>query len=421
MIGVVGTMTAMSRASLVSFFCLLTMWSVPLQSASAGEPSAPRIVGYYASWTAYTGYTPARIRGELLTHINYAFANISDDGRAILGDACLDAGLCSGQQGAAALASGNFAQLRELKTRYPHLKILVSIGGWTWSRNFSDVALNPGARSRFVASALEVFLDQWPGLFDGFDLDWEYPVTGGRPENKYRPSDWRNYALLIAEFRRQLDRRGSAASRRYLLTIAAPSFLADDADHSVWSQIGDLVDWINLMTYDYHTGGAVAHFNAPLFAADDDPAPGMNVHATVERYLEAGVPAGKITMGLPFFGYGYSGVPNERNGLFQTANRDQSGKQWGVGAISFRELRDAHHRKFKRFWHPEAQVPWLFNDEASVWISYDDLQSIAKKVNYARRRSLGGVMIWELSGDDGSLLPGIHLELHPRAGHVAPR
>jgi len=403
----------MSRI-ILALLCLTTVsgWSTAQGASSASH--APRIVGYYASWAAYGGYTPAQIPGELLTHVIYAFANISGDGEAILGDACQDVGSCNGQIGAALQPGSSFAQMRELKKRYPHLRVLVAVGGWNWSGKFSDVALTPESRSRFVTSALTLFLDRWPGLFDGFDLDWEYPFVGGRPENKYRPDDWQNYALLLAEFRRQLDARGTEVSRRYLLTIAAPASVRQAIEKLVWTRISNVVDWINLMTYDYNTGGRLANFNAPLFAVANDPAPGMNVHATVERYLAAGVPREKIMMGLPFFGHGYSGVKSESAGLFQSAEPDLSNKQWGVGTVSFRELRSATARRFKRFWHPEAQVPWLFNDEKRVWISYDDSESITRKLDYVRSQGLGGVMIWELSGDDGSLLPAIHRQLRTR-------
>ena len=387
---------------------LLVLLILVAQSTLAFSSFTPRIVGYYASWTAYGGYSPDRIPGGLLTHVIYAFANISDDGRVILGDACLDAGRCEGRFSAAQTPGGSFAQMRKLKKRHPHLKILVAIGGWNWSRNFSDSALSAESRSRFVSSALELLLDQWPGLFDGFDLDWEYPVAGGLPENRYRPDDWRNYALLIAEFRRQLDSRSVADSRRYLLTVAAPASPAHAMEKPVWEEIGALVDWVNLMTYDYHTGGSMTHFNAPLFAVTDDPAPDMNVHATVQRYLAAGVPAEKITMGLPFFGHGFGGVQSDGDGLFQAAKPHSSEKEWGVGAVSFRELQKQRKPTLTRYWHPEAKVPWLFDREARIWISYDDAESIARKLDYVLSHALGGIMIWELSGDDGSLLPAIH-------------
>jgi chitinase len=378
-----------------------------------------RTVGYYTSWDAYSGNLAEEIRGELLTHINYAFANISDDGLAVLGDPCADIGDCLPARGdTASSPGGNFAQLLRLKERHPHLRALVAIGGWNWSGNFSDVALTPASRQRFVTSALELFLDRWPGLFDGFDLDWEYPVAGGRPENKRRPEDWENYTLLLDEFRRQLEQRG-AAERRYLLTVALPAQPQGIADVAM-VRVGELVDWINLMTYDYHTGGDIAHFNAPLRAAPDDPTPDRNVHATVQRYLEAGVPPEKITVGLPFFGYGYSGVASARDGLFQQAERNTAQSAWGVGTIRFWQLRNASERNFRRFWHPQAQVPWLYNSESRIWISYDDSQSLGLKSDYVRTHNLGGVMIWELGGDDGTLLESVYRRLNSRDSHTPP-
>jgi chitinase len=337
---------------------------------------------------------------------------------AVLGDPCLDIGDCIPERGDLVTApGGNFAHLRRLKERHPHLQILIAIGGWSWSENFSNAVLTRASRQRFVTSALALFLDRWPGLFDGFDLDWEYPVSGGRAENRYRPEDWQNYMLLLAEFRRQLERRGAADGRRYLLTIAAPA--APQGSNIAWARIADHVDWINLMTYDYHTGANIAHFNAPLYAAPDDPTPDLNVHATMQRHLGAGVPREKITLGLPFFGYGYAGVAATRDGLFQTAESrggeaDNAGREWGIGTVPFRQLREAHERRFRRFWHPEAQVPWLFSRERGIWISYDDSESLSLKSDYVRRHNLAGVMIWELGGDDGTLLESVYRRLHSR-------
>ena len=118
---------------------------------------------------------------------------------------------------------GNFSRLLDLRNHNPHLKLLVAIGGWNWSRRFSDIAISLQSRENFVRSAIEVLLDPSPDLFDGFDLDWEFPVAGGLSENIHRTEDKENCTLLIAEFRRQLDQRASKFNQFFFLTAAAPA------------------------------------------------------------------------------------------------------------------------------------------------------------------------------------------------------
>ena len=388
----------------------------PVRSAPiAPEEDAPRVIGYLASWGVRSkGTRIAELPGAELTHINYAFANISDDGRMILGDACVDIGECDGVANAAdagVSSGGNFAQLRLLKHRYPHLAILVAVGGWTRSGKFSDVAVSEESRRAFVRSGIEVFLRGWPGLFDGFDIDWEFPVAGGLPQNAARPEDKGNFTLLLGELRRQLDAEGARDGRRYLLTAATaagPRLVANlELD-----RIAPLLDWINVMTYDYHAGSGIAHFNSPLYSPADDPTPQLNVHSTVQLYLASGVPPEKIIIGVPFYGRGYGGVPPVNNGLYQPAGG--APPDWGPGGLDYRRLArtDLDALGLRRFWHPEARVPWLYDESTGYWITYDDAESIGIKADYARAQGLGGVMAWELGGDDGTLVRMIRARLH---------
>jgi chitinase len=144
-----------------------------------------------------------------------------------------------------------------------------------------------------------------------------------------------------------------------------------------------------------------------LYAAKEDPTPVFNIHSTIQRFLDAGVPAQKLHVGIPFYGRGYGGVASVNDGLFQAATgrpadwRDRDG-DWSV--LSQTRLKDS---SYVRHWHADARVPWLHNPTTGTWVSYDDPQSVGEKVRYARERGLGGVMIWELGGDDGSLMRAI--------------
>ena len=395
-----------ARIHVAILAALLAACSLRPQPDPQPEEEPPRVIGYVAAWGVRSkGTRMAELPGDVLTHINYAFARVGANGRLALGDRCLDLGECDGRSGQGGVApGGNFAQLRVLKERYPRLKLLVAVGGWTGSGRFSDVALTPESRRAFAESAVDVVIRQQRGLFDGIDIDWEYPVGGGLPANSKRPEDRRNFTLLLEELRRQLDAQGERDGKRYLLT-AATGAGPSHATNIELDSVAAVLDWFNLMTYDYHAGSRIAHFNAPLYAAAGDPTPQLSLDASVRRYRDAGVPPKKIVVGVPFYGRSYGRVPAANRGLFQEAGGPPP-REWGPGELDY----DALTRKrpeadgFRRFWHPDARVPWLYKESTGVWITYDDVQSIGQKADYARQRGLGGVMAWELGGDDDGIL-----------------
>lgn len=384
-------------------------------TACATRPAAPlpalgstRIVGYYFGPTANRGFRPSAIKGEQLTHINYAFAQILADGSAALGNPAVDA--------------RNFRELSRLKRRYPHLKVLIAFGGWGGSRYFSEAAATPESRARFAATTVRRFFDEQPGVFDGVDLDWEYPMGGGLPSNTSRPEDRENLTELVIELRRALDERSAQDGNHYLITAATPAGRAHLRKYELGELAGEL-DFINVMTYDYHTAGRIAHFNAPLRSGADDRTPQNNMVATIDAYLAAGVPAGKLVVGVPFYGYGYGGVSAQGHGRFQPVERNGfedaavagDVPKW-VGAVRFHQIAAAMREGFVRHFDEAARVPWLYNPATRVWITYDDAQSIGEKADYVRAHKLGGIMIWELSGDKGKLLPLINQRLRQSAG-----
>jgi GH18 family chitinase len=363
----------------------------------------PVLVGYLAGWGVRgKGTRIDSLPADRLTHVIYAFANIDSAGRAVLGDPCVDAGLCPGAAPSAE-PRGNFGALAALKRRHPHLKVLVAIGGWSWSGRFSDVALTDSSRRAFAASALDALVRRWPGVVDGIDIDWEYPVRGGLAGNARRPEDRRNFTLLMAELRRQLDAETARGGRRYWLTAATSAGAGGIANLELDS-LARVVDWLNVMTYDYHGGGAIAHFNAPLHAAANDPTPSYNVDSTVAMYLRGGMPAAKVVIGVPFYSRSYGGVAATNDGLFQPAGpapREWSGAGLDVRNLTREKLEGAG---FTLHREPRALAPWAYNRATGVWITFDDAESLARKADFARERGLGGVMIWELGGDDGRMV-----------------
>lgn len=231
----------------------------------------PVVIGYLFPQDALLD--PARIAAHKLTHINYAFANLRD-GQVVEGFS---------------RDAENFKVLAGLRRSHPHLKLLVSVGGWTWSKGFSDAVLTPERRQRFVASAVD-FVRRHD--LDGFDVDWEYPGLPG-DGNPHRPQDRRNFTAVMAGLRAALDRDAAARGRTALLTFAAGAFPAF-IEQTEMARVQRSVDFVNLMTYDFRVASVerVAGHHANLH---DHPADGHHRSAdrAVREFLAAGVPAAK--------------------------------------------------------------------------------------------------------------------------------
>lgn len=368
--------------------------------------SATKIIGYFISWGVYArDYHVPDIPATKTTHINYAFANISSDGKIMLGDSYADIDkYYPGDSWDPESLRGNFHQLIKLKERYPHIKTLISVGGWTWSWRFPSVAVTESARQKFAKSCAEFVIKY---KFDGVDIDWEYPTA----------ADKHNFTLLLAALRQKLDSIGTIYGRHYLLTIAAPAGPHNIANIEVDSIVRYL-DWINLMTYDYHgpwsgPADAVTNLNAPLYPSSRDPLGEpyhslYNQSATVDTYIALGVPPQKLVLGLPFYGRGYGNVSTTGgiNGLFASYSGHASVGTWEAGVFDFYDLYHNYvdTNGYTRYWEDDAKVPWLFNPTARTMISYDDTQSIGEKVRFAIAESLGGVMFWEFSCDRDEML-----------------
>ena len=395
-----------------SVLCCLVIAGAALGCTSAqsgatrpGPSPSMRVVGYLASWGVRSkGTRIADLPAKDLTHIFYAFGKLGDDGRVTLGDPCIDIGTCT--TAPAVNPGGNFAELKLLKQRFPHLKLLVSLGGWTGSGKFSDAALTDSTRRLFTESAIDTYIRQTAGLFDGIDIDWEFPVSGGLETNVKRREDKQNFTLLLAELRKQLDAEGKKDGRHYELAIAVSASPQRIATIEI-TRIVPLLDFINVMTYDYHAGSRRTGYNSPLYAAKDDPTPAYNVDSTMRAFRAAGVPANKLLVGIPFYGRGYGGVQSANNGLFQPATGSPQGWRGGDGDWKTLSQTRLKNPAYTRHWDAAARVPFLYDSSSGTWVSFDDPQSVGEKVRYVREHGLGGVFIWELGGDNGDLMRAI--------------
>jgi chitinase len=421
--------------------CLLGISGVFSQSGSVAgaaiAPTAPaahgtrdkskQVVGYFTQWGIYSGFFEKNLvangTAAKLTTIDYAFSNISPDLQCSQGDAWADY-----QRPFAATESvngqadtgtqnlrGNFQQLRELKQLYPKLKIMISIGGWTWSTNFSKAA-EPENRAAFVQSCIDQYIQgnlpllasdvvggpgSAAGIFDGIDIDWEYPDNPGNG-NVYGPQDSANFTGLLAEFRSQLDTLGKQTGKHYLLSASLPSGQDKYANLQL-NKIGHSLDWGDLMTYDMHgpwSATGPADFNAPLFCDSRDPSPAPAntycINHAVFDYVKAGFPLNKLVLGIPFYGHGWTNVPNVSHGLFQSSPTMQPATLGG-GTANYNQLAPLN---MTRYWDPLAQTAWYY-DGTNFW-SFDDPSSIALKMDYVKVLGLGGAMVWSLDGDDAS-------------------
>jgi chitinase len=363
----------------------------------------PVVVGYFPQWglkypqpylvkTLVANGSAAR-----LDQINYAQGFVSG-GRCSLGDpgADLDATFTAAESvdglgdDPGAPFRGYFHQLLALKRRYPRLKVLISLEG-----KASDFAWDaqPENRRAFVASCVDMFIRGnfaagvvRPGVFDGFDVDWESPQA----------EDAENFRALLEEFRQQMD----AARRGLRLSIAvgeSPAMLPE----TDFRAVAGIVDQVGVMNYDYAgPWSQTTGFLAPLFAGRH----AGSIEQSIARYKAAGVPEAKLLMGLPFYGYSWTAVAGANNGLFQPGRAVHADRPYSyIRTLSppFATYRDAR-----------SQAPWLFDGE-TFW-TYEDPVSVRYKVSYARNEHLGGVMIWELSNDtaDAELLKAAWRSLH---------
>jgi chitinase len=399
------------RAYSFGILVLISLLPVCPGAAPRHEQTSSQVVGYLAEGSLVSGqYSVKTIAtsgaARMLTQLDYAFGGVANDqckvaNREIALDHIYDAQ--SSVSGVADLPGpnelrGTFHQLQELKKAYPHLKILISLGGWGQSAGFPSAA-EPDHLRQFVRSCVDTFIlgrfdehRQQPGIFDGVDIDWEYPVAGGVHQG--RPEDKANFTALVAEFRRQLD----AVRPGLLLTAALP---AEEEYYSNFElkNISPYLDTISIMAYDLHWNTErTTNFHSALFHDPQDPSPSpmQNRYGdfAVRGFLKAGVPSSKVLLGVPFYGKGWQGVPPPNHGLYQPSRgpAENGGSYHELKALP--ESADRHY-----FSRAVSCTVW---NKSFFW-SYDCPQSLREKMRYIRSRRLAGVMFWELSQDTSDL------------------
>jgi chitinase len=269
----------------------------------------------------------------------------------------------------------------ELKEKNPQLKVLLSLGGWGGCETCSDVFATEIGRSEFAESVKEA-----NNYFktDGIDLDWEYPAIPGPPDHKFAPEDKQNFTLLVQELRSTLGTENEIS----FAAGGSQQFLEQSVE---WEKVMELVDFVNLMTYDLVGGGsAITGHHTPLYSTSKQE---RSADYAVQYLMNIGIPSQKLVIGGAFYGRIFEDVPDINNGLYQPGKF----KSYQV----YRNFSDSLKIEdgYQYFWDDEAKAPFLYNIEKMHFVTFDDPRSIGLKTKYVIDKKLGGIMFWQLAQD----------------------
>ncbi|MEU0742467.1 glycoside hydrolase family 18 chitinase [Streptomyces sp. NPDC006134] len=358
------------------------------------QPGEKVKLGYFTEWGVYgRNYHVKNLvtsgTAPKITHINYAFGNVKN-GKCTVDDtfAAYEKSYTADQSVSGTADTwdqplrGNFNQLRQLKAKYPHIKVLYSFGGWTYSGGFGQAAANPAA---FAASCKQVVEDpRWADVFDGIDIDWEYPNACGLTCDTSGPAAFTNLSkALRAEF-----------GEDYLVTaaITADASSGGKIDAADYGGAAQYLDWYNVMTYDYFgawdkTGPTAPH--SPLTSYDGIPNPAFNSAAAIAKLKAKGVPASKLLLGIGFYGRGWTGVTQSAPG--GTATGPAAGT-YEAGIEDYKVLKTSCPAT-------GTVAGTAYAHCGTNWWSYDTPATIGSKMAWAKNQGLGGAFFWEFSGD----------------------
>ncbi|MFF9547181.1 glycosyl hydrolase family 18 protein [Streptomyces albidoflavus] len=374
--------------------------SAPVKVTTPGDGTGPgpgpreKInLGYFTEWGVYgRNYHVKNLvtsgSAEKITHINYSFGNVQG-GKCTIGDsfAAYDKAYTAAESvdGVADTwdqpLRGNFNQLRKLKAKYPHIKVLWSFGGWTWSGGFTDAVKNPAA---FAKSCHDLVEDpRWADVFDGIDLDWEYPNACGLSCDSSGPAALKN---MVQAMRAQF---GTDLVTAAITADASSGGKLDAADYAGAAQH---FDWYNVMTYDFFgawdkTGPTAPH--SALNSYSGIPKADFHSAAAIAKLKAKGVPASKLLLGIGFYGRGWTGVTQDAPG--GTATGPATGT-YEAGIEDYKVLKNTCPATGTVGGTAYAKC-------GSNWWSYDTPTTIKTKMAWAKDQGLGGAFFWEFSGD----------------------
>ncbi|XP_039441147.1 chitinase-3-like protein 1 [Culex pipiens pallens] len=348
-----------------------------------------KIVCYVGTWSVYRpnrgSFNIENIEPSLCTHLMYAFFGINEDGTIRIIDPYLDLEENWGR--------GHIKRFNELKLQHPKLKTMAAVGGWNeQSHPFSVVAASPTLRQRFIKDSIKFCKKH---NFDGIDLDWEYP--GQRDGNEL--VDRENHATWLEEIRREFDREGLLLSA----AVASAEFSASRS-YDI-PRVSAALHFINVMTYDMHgSWDPYTGFNSPLYSGSKDVTDlqqQLNVNASIHYWIELGAPKEKIVMGIPSYGRTFTLVDSSANGIGAPASGPGKAGQYSreAGMIGYNELCEKFLSEKWDITCNEQQLV-CYATSGNQWISFEDVKSVAHKMDYFSQMNLGGVMVWSLETDD---------------------
>jgi len=364
-------------------------------TTTSNPPGGKKNLGYFVEWGVYgRNYHVKNIvtsgSASKLTHINYAFGNVTN-GQCAIGDSYADYDraydAATSVDGVAdtwdtGALRGSFNQLRKLKKAYPHIKVLWSFGGWTWSGGFGQAAQNAAA---FADSCYKLVEDpRWADVFDGIDIDWEYPNACGLSCDTTGFSSFKTLSQALR------SRFGS--NNLVTAAITADGSNGGKIDAADYGGAAQYLDWYNVMTYDYFgafnaQGPTAPH--SPLTSYAGIPQAGFNSDAAIQKLKSKGVPSSKLLLGIGFYGRGWTGVTQAAPG--GTATGAAPGT-YEAGIEDYKVLKNTCPATGTIAGTAYAKC-------GGNWWSYDTPATIGGKMSYSKNQGLGGAFFWELTGD----------------------
>jgi len=396
---------------------------LPLLCVSVASANSLMSVGYFnggGDVTAGPGGDIDKIDVRLITHLNYSFGLVYNNEAGETNAALKDPAKLH-QVWLSPKVAADLAKIPALRKQNPHLKVLLSLGGWG-ARGFSSAAATPETRAVFIRSIEEVVKKY--GL-DGIDLDWEYPVNGAWGLVDSTPADRDNFTALLKELRQHLG-------KEKLVTIAVAASAESPKSWIDVKAIAPLLDYINLMTYDMAYG--TQYFNSNLYDSKQWPtvaaADKYSADFVVNNYIAAGLKPSQMNLGIGFYGR----VPKrameagidwtkpeaqknpvtepyfgpEEVTLFRSLGYDLTQDTYVKYNDIVSKLLNDPQKRFTQHWDDEAKVPWLSvksaKGEPVFALSYENPRSVAVKAEYIKSKGLGGAMFWEYGADDHNQL-----------------